>query len=176
MLRWGLVPSWAADLSGAARLINARAESLSQKPAFRDAFKKRRCLIPADGFYEWQRTGRSRQPFYITSPDKIPFAFAGLWEIWKDRRNGESCFSCTIITTEADLPLQMIHSRMPVILNPGFYDAWLDPSERNPEKILEKGRGRDPVFYPVSSRVNSVSHNDPACIVPSGSREIQLKL
>ncbi|HEY0128503.1 MAG TPA: SOS response-associated peptidase, partial [Rubrobacteraceae bacterium] len=115
--RWGLIPSWAKDSSMGARLINARAETVAEKPSFRDAFKRRRCVIPADGFYEWQRVGGKRQPYFFRMRDERPFGFAGLWERWEGA-GGETLYSCTILTTEANEVLRPVHDRMPVILHP----------------------------------------------------------
>src|SRR6476469_2163807 len=133
-LRWGLIPSWAKDSSMAARMINARAETVAEKPAFRTAFRQRRCLIVADGFYEWQRLERKKQPFYYRLQDQQPFAFAGLWEHWQSPE-GDPIDSCTILTTQANELLAQIHDRMPVILPPDRYDLWLDPTMRQPEPL-----------------------------------------
>ena len=125
MFHWGLIPSWAKDPSIGNKMINARAETVSEKPSFRKAFKVRRCLILADGFYEWQKTDNGKQPYYIKMQDDSPFAFAGLWEIWQ---NGEEIRSATIITTEANDLMNEIHHRMPVILPPEDYGMWLVPT------------------------------------------------
>ncbi len=168
-LRWGLVPFWAKDLSGASRLINARAESAHGKPSFRHAFKRRRCLIPADGFYEWQKQEEGRkQPFFITLPSKAPFAFAGLWESWKNPEDeGERYDSCTILTTDAGEAVRHIHNRMPVILKPEDHAFWLDPDNADVEglrKVVLKEAVQDLAGYPVSRRVNSVKNNEPGLI------------
>ncbi|GBC62102.1 SOS response-associated peptidase [Desulfonema ishimotonii] len=166
-LRWGLIPPWAGDMSGTARLINARAETVAQKPVFRSAFKARRCLIPADGYYEWQKGESGRQPFYFTRPSGEPLAFAGLWETWKRRDGAVVCHSCAFLTTEADRSVREIHPRMPVMLLPAVYDMWLHPGN-DPLKelwqILADGCIRDLTYYPVSRRVNSVKNNDEACL------------
>jgi putative SOS response-associated peptidase YedK len=134
MLRWGLVPSWADDPKIGSRLINARADTVATKPSFRSAFKRRRCLIPADAFYEWQATGtKKKQPHCIRMKDKSPFAFAGLWEQWE--RDGQTLESCCIITTEANAVLEPIHDRMPVILPARDYDLWIDPAISEPGKL-----------------------------------------
>ncbi len=163
-LHWGLVPPWAKDVSGASRLINARAETLREKPSFRRAFRERRCLIPADGFYEW----KDRQPWHCTSENGEPFGFAGLWETWKG--NDDSVYhSCTIITTEASESMKKIHDRMPVILKPDVIDEWLDPATTNPERlntILKDGKITEFKMYPVSKFVDSPGNNDPRCIQP----------
>ena len=164
LLRWGLVPFWADDPGIGQRMINARAETAPEKPAFRAAFRKRRCLIPADGFYEWQRTdGGPKQPFHIRRHDGRPFAFAGIWEDWRD---GE-IRSCAILTTEASEDLREIHHRMPVILNRGDYERWLDPEadERDLRTLLQSSAD-DLTFYPVDRRVNKPSNDDPRCIEP----------
>ena len=127
LLRWGLIPAWAKDATMGSRLINARAETVAEKPSFRSAFRHRRCLVIADGFYEWRRQDGKKQPFYFRMKNQQPFAFAGLWEHWQDPK-GEAIDSCTILTTEANELLQQIHERMPVILNPKDYDLWLDPT------------------------------------------------
>ncbi|PSB54255.1 hypothetical protein C7B61_22460, partial [filamentous cyanobacterium CCP1] len=126
-LSWGLVPSWAKDPKIGTKLINARAETLAEKPSFRAAFKRRRCLIVADGFYEWHRTPEGKQPYYFHLQDHQPFAFGGLWEHWENG-NGDVIESCAIITTAANEVLSPIHDRMPVILEPKGYDLWLDPT------------------------------------------------
>jgi putative SOS response-associated peptidase YedK len=162
-LHWGLVPFWAKDRSIGNRLINARSESAAQKPSFRSAFKRRRCLILADGFYEWTGPKGNRQPVYLTLPDEAPFAFAGLWEVWDDRgRAGEAYTSCTILTREASPSMRPIHHRMPVILAPEGYAPWLDPACRDAGQmtaILQNQILTDLVHRPVSSRVNSIRHN-----------------
>lgn len=166
MLRWGLVPSWAKDLSGAARLINARAETLAEKPSFRKAFIQRRCLVLADGFYEWKKQDKHRQPWYFTLPSEDPFAFAGIWETWKNNQ-GTAYNSCAIITTEACESVHEIHHRMPVILRSEAVESWLAPEIRDTEQlktILQEGHVRKMKSYPVSSLVNSVNNNNPACI------------
>lgn len=137
-LKWGLVPSWAKDSDIGNRMINARAETITEKPSFREAFKSRRCIIPASGFYEWQKkaTG-TKQPFYFYLKEKDVFGFAGLWESWVDKTTGDELETCTIITTEANEALQPVHDRMPVILKPENYDQWLDTKEKNTNKLQE---------------------------------------
>jgi putative SOS response-associated peptidase YedK len=135
-LKWGLIPHWAKDSDIGNRMINARAETLTEKPSFREAFKSRRCIIPASGFYEWQKTGTgAKQPFYFYLKDKEVFGFAGLWETWIDKQSGEELETCTIITTEANEVLKPVHERMPVILKPESYDEWLDAKEKDTEKL-----------------------------------------
>ena len=167
MLRWGLVPSWADDPEIGNRMINARAETVAEKPSYRKAFRKSRCLVLADGFYEWQKTESSKQPFHIRMKDESPFAFAGLWESWD---NGEEIRSCTIITTDANDLVGEVHNRMPVILQPEDYEMWLDPEldEREPLTSLLKPFPADAMqAYPVSRRVNKPSNNEPGCIEPA---------
>ena len=175
-MHWGLVPSWAKDLSGASRLINARAETVATKPSFRAAFKNRRCLIPTDGFYEWKGEKGKKQPWFISLPSGQPFAFAGLWEVWKDKQalpDQPDYKSCTIITTAASKSVQDIHHRMPVILQPETYDEWLDPENQDVqqlESILQTKLIREFKRHPVSKLVNRVQNNSPANIEPQDER------
>ncbi len=168
MLRWGLIPSWADDPQIGSRMINARAETVPEKPSFRRAFRSRRCLILADGFYEWRKTGGGKQPHYIRMEDGSPFAFAGLWESWK---NGREIRSCAIITTGANELVGEIHDRMPVILHPEDYDLWLNPDfdEKDPlATLLKPYPANEMEAYPVSRYVNSPSNDDPGCVQPVG--------
>jgi putative SOS response-associated peptidase YedK len=168
LMRWGLIPSWAKDASGAARMINARAETASTKPAFRDAMKLHRCLIPADGFYEWKRDGETKQPFCFEVGDGGLFAFAGLWERWRDP-GGQWVKSCSILTTTPNSVTSAIHDRMPVILEPESYDLWLDPGMQNVAAISELLKPYDAMqmrCFPVSSRVNHVGNEDQECSRP----------
>jgi putative SOS response-associated peptidase YedK len=165
--RWGLIPHWSEDARIAARTINARAETVGQAPAFRDALRKRRCLVPADGFYEWRREGGVRQPYRIVRADDRPFAFAGLWSGWRDPASGEVRRTFTIVTTQANDAIASLHDRMPVILPPDAWDVWLDirgtdlgelhgllvPAETEPIEI-----------YPVPTLVNSVRNNGPELV------------
>jgi putative SOS response-associated peptidase YedK len=165
-LRWGLIPGWAKDPAMGSRLINARAETVAQKPAYRAAFRSRRCLVVADGFYEWQRTDGRKQPYFIRLRDDRPFAFAGLWESWQDP-DGSPIESCAILTTEPNELLEPIHNRMPVILAPKDYQRWLDPAIRQPqslEPLLRAFPGDQMIAYPVSTYVNSPTRDDPKCI------------
>lgn len=166
---WGLVPFWAKDPSIGNRMINARAETVAEKPSFKTAFKKRRCLIIADGFYEWKGPRGQKHPMLITLPDKQPFAFAGLWETW-NKKDPESPYkSCTIITTESSRSIRDIHHRMPVILKPEVYHHWLNPGNNDVaalRNILQKDLLTDLVASPVSKQVNSTRNNDPSCIDP----------
>lgn len=165
MLRWGLIPSWAKDPAIGAKLINARAETVAEKPSFRSAFRHRRCLIIADGFYEWQRQEGKKQPFYFRTSNGQPFAFAGLWEHWQNP-DGEAIDSCTIITTEANEILQPIHDRMPVILNSKDYDLWLDTSQTTSQliQLLQPFPSTEMTSYPVSTKVNKPTNNTPELI------------
>lgn len=165
-LRWGLIPSWAKDATMGARLINARAETVAEKPAFRSAFRHRRCLVVADGFYEWQRQERKKQPFYFRLQNDQLFCFAGLWERWKSP-DGEEIHSCTILTTEANDLLRSIHDRMPVILDPKDYDLWLNPVAQNTEslqQLLRPYQAEAMTSYAVSTKVNNPANNIPECI------------
>jgi putative SOS response-associated peptidase YedK len=130
LVRWGLIPSWATDPSVAARMINARSETANVKPAFRDALKSRRCLIPADGFYEWQRMGKTKQPFCFEAAEGELFAFAGIWDRWRDS-SGHAVETCSILTTTPNAVTPAVHDRMPVILDPDTYDLWLDPGMKD---------------------------------------------
>lgn len=166
MLRWGLIPSWAKDAKIGAKLINARAETVADKPSFRAAFRRRRCLVVADGFYEWQNQGGQKQPFYIRLKEASPFAFAGLWEHWQDAA-GELIESCTILTTAANEMMQPIHPRMPVILNPKDYDLWLDPQVQDVEvlkPLLVPYRAEAITAYRVNLKVNNARYDRPDCI------------
>lgn len=156
-LKWGLIPSWAKDTAMGARLINARSETVTEKPSFREAFKRRRCTIPADGIYEWQRAGKGKQPFFFHMLDDHVFGFAGLWDKWRDEE-GEIIESCTILTTEANEVFRPVHDRMPVILHPETYDEWLGDDPRAVEALKELLRpypASEMVAYPISTRVNS---------------------
>jgi len=167
---WGLVPFWAKDISIGNRMINARSESIAEKPSFRNAFKKRRCLIIADGFYEWKGEKGRKQPMFIKLPDHKPFAFAGLWETWNKNNAQDSIYkSCTIITTQASESIRDIHHRMPVILKPPAYEPWLDPENQDVielGKMLKNEIVTELVSYPVSKQVNSTRKNDSSCIEP----------
>ena len=166
--RWGLIPPWAKDPSIGNRMINARAETVATKPAFRRAFKERRCLLLADGLYEWQRQERRKQPFYIRLRDGRPFAFAGLWEHWEGSE-GMAIQSCTILTTTSNEVVGRIHDRMPVILNPTDYDRWLDPSIQEPavlQTLLRPYPADEMTAYPVSTLVNSPANDNPGCTEP----------
>lgn len=167
-LRWGLVPSWADELSIASRMINARSETIREKPSFRSAFKRRRCLIPADGFYEWQKLDKKRkQPFWIHRPDQKPFVFAGLWE-HRERPGEDPLETCTILTTGANTLVKPMHDRMPVIFGRREFETWLDPESTADELISLLQPCPDDFLEAtaVSDRVNSPKHEDAGCIVP----------
>ena len=171
LLRWGLIPSWAKDPAIGNRLINARAETVAEKPSFRAAFKRRRCLILADGFYEWQRQAnrKMKQPYYFFLEQHQPFAFAGLWEHWTDPNSGGELQTCTILTTDSNELMQPIHNRMPVILAPEHYETWLDPSYYNPgelEGMLGPYNSEKMGCYAVSTIVNKPQNDVPDCIKP----------
>lgn len=173
-LRWGLIPPWAKEAKSEYSTINARAETVAQKPTFRGPFRRRRCLIPADGFYEWATLpgGKEKQPLYITLKDGGLFAFAGLWERWEphEGQEGEPVESCTIVVTDANALLRRVHDRMPVILDPAGYDLWLDPASNDPArltKLLKPFDAERMTMRPVSRRVNSPKNDDPACIEPA---------
>ncbi len=165
-LRWGLIPSWAKDESIGSRMINARAETLTEKPSFKGLLRSKRCLIVADGFYEWKQENGSKAPMYITLKSGEPFAFAGLWDLWKSP-GGEQIRSCTIITTEPNDLLASIHNRMPAILLPGAYADWLDPDIRD-EQVLSHWLAPYPAgemtARPVSRLVNDPRHDSPELI------------
>jgi len=173
LLRWGLIPSWAEDMKGGAKLINARAEGISERPSFREAFQNRRCLVPADGFYEWRTEGKLKQPYLIQRRDRAPFAFAGLWERWIPKTQPpEPAYidSFTIVTTEANALLRLLHVRMPVILAPEDYARWFDRGTSEAElKALLKPAPEDLLAYvPVSPRVNAAAPDDAGLIEPVG--------
>lgn len=156
LLRWGLIPSWAKDASLGAKLINARSETVEEKPAFREAFKHRRCIIPADGFYDWKRVGNRKQPYFFRLRDERLLGFAGIWEKWRDDR--ETIESCTILTTAANEAVSPMHERMPVILRPEDYDLWLDEDVRKRDlvkELLEPYPAPEMIAYPVSTLINS---------------------
>jgi putative SOS response-associated peptidase YedK len=178
LVRWGLIPWWAKDPSGAAGMINARSETAATKPAFRDALKLRRCLIPADGFYEWKKTGKSKQPYCFQVNDGQLFAFAGLWDRWKDP-SGQWIKSCSILTTTPNSVTSAVHDRMPVILDPDSYNLWLDPGlqdVRVVSDILKPYEAQVMRCYPVSSRVNHVANDDEECSRPAEPTETQVGL
>jgi putative SOS response-associated peptidase YedK len=167
LLKWGLVPSWADDPAIGNRMINARAETAAEKPSFRSAFRKRRCLLLADGFYEWGKSGGKKQPYLFRLKEGEPFAFAGLWEHWE--RDGKVIDSCTILTTDPNELVKPLHDRMPVILSPRDFNPWLDPKvEKSAElqALLRLYPTEAMTACPVSLRVNSPKNNDASCIAP----------
>ena len=180
-LRWGLIPSWAKEAAIGDRMINARAESVAEKPAFRDAFRTRRCLIAADGFYEWRNEGGRKQPYRITVTDSDVFAFAGIWERWRDPRTHEAVETCAILTTEAAPALRLIHHRMPVILDPADFAAWLNPTAKaeTVRAVLDQKPARDFATYTVSTRINSAANDDLSLLAPAApeaDRAVQPRL
>ena len=178
LMRWGLIPSWAKDASGAARMINARSETANTKPAFRDAMKSRRCLIPADGFYEWMRMEKTKQPYCFEVNEGELFAFAGLWDRWKDP-NGQWVKSCSILTTTPNAVTSVVHDRMPVILSSDDYDLWLDPGMTNvaaASELLKPFDVRQMRCFPVSGRINHVANDDEECSAPVELAQIQDRL
>ena len=177
VMSWGLVPSWSKDRSGAARMINARAESVADKPAFKRAFATRRCLIPADGWYEWRRDPAAsakapKQPFFMTPVDGHELAFAGLYEFWSEpveagQPQPPTLTTCTIITVASSGELETVHDRMPLLLPPGTWARWLDPDVKNPSDLIatwDEAVGEHLELRPVSSLVNSVQHDGPELI------------
>ena len=170
MLRWGLIPSWSKDMAGASRLINARGETVAQKPSFRNAYQERRCLIPVDGFYEWRKEGYIKQPFRIGFQGGKPFVFAGLWETWTAPDGadnaGETIETYTIVTTDANTKIAPIHHRMPVIVDPADFDRWLTGTPAEAANVIRAFPADDMAFYRVSTRVNNVRNDDAECIVP----------
>jgi putative SOS response-associated peptidase YedK len=170
LLFWGLVPSWAKDKSIGARMINARGETLREKPAFRNAFKRRRCLVLADGYYEWQAHAQGKQPYLIRMRSGAPFAMAGLWETWREGESNEALDSCAVVTTSPSASLAHIHDRMPVILPPEKYDFWLDRRNEDVEalsRLLVAYPADSMDAFPVSKRVNNARNDDPGLILPS---------
>ncbi len=165
LLRWGLIPSWAKDHSIGAQMINARSETAALKPAFRDALASRRCLVLADGFYEWKRAAGTRQPYCFEVREGELFAFAGVWDRWKDP-NGQWIRTFSILTTTANTVTSSVHDRMPVILERDNYDFWLDPGMKKVDavcELLKPHNAQSMRFYPVSTRVNHVVNDDPEC-------------
>ena len=172
LLSWGLVPPWAKEPDVGARMINARAETAATNPAFRAAFRRRRCLVPADGFYEWQQVDRRhKQPFYIRMRDGSPFAFAGLWEHWEGPQ-GDALETCTILTTDPSELVRPVHDRMPVILDPRDWDLWLDPGVQDPARLqplLHPYPAEKMTAFPVGQAVNNPANDREECIAPLAS-------
>lgn len=165
MLQWGFVPAWARDPVSMRQPINARGETVESKPMFRDAFRRRRCLIPADGFYEWKKVAGGKQPWRIERADGAPFAFAGLWDRWQSR-DGKAIESCLIITTDANETMRPIHDRMPVILDIGRFGPWLEASPVEASDLIEPWHG-ELAAYPVSRRLNDPQNDDAGLIEPA---------
>ncbi|WP_432744515.1 SOS response-associated peptidase [Methylobacter sp. G7] len=163
-LHWGLIPSWSKDQAISSHLINARAETLTEKPSFKNAYQHRRCLIPATGFFEWQATDAGKIPYHIHQPDHALFAMAGIWEHWE--HDQETVYSCTIITTVANDKITPIHQRMPVIIAPGDYHRWLTKKTAAVEMadFLAADAYRSMLVTPISARVNNPLHNDESCL------------
>jgi putative SOS response-associated peptidase YedK len=165
MLKWGFVPSWSKD--GKIAPINAMSETVTEKPMFRGALKKRRCLIAADGFYEWQKTGKHKQPLHFHLRTRGPFGFAGIWETWRGPAEGEVLESVAILTTEANELVKPAHNRMPVILKPEYFRQWLDPAEQDPAELtplLRPYSAEEMEATPVSDYVNNARHEGPECL------------
>jgi putative SOS response-associated peptidase YedK len=175
--RWGLVPYWAKYPKLGARLVNARAETAAEKPAYRDAFRRRRCLVPADGFFEWAGSGRSpRQPWYISRPDAACFAIAGLHERWR-RPEGDWLETCVLLTTDASPQLAAVHDRMPLILSPGEWPLWLDPALDEPATLaglLQTPAATSFALRKVGPHVNRPEHDEPRCIAAAESEQPEL--
>lgn len=165
---WGLIPSWARDRKVGARMINARSETASTTPSFRESLQKRRCLVPADGFYEWKRSGKTKQPYCFELDNREIFAFAGLWDSWRDV-DGRTLETCTILTTSPNDLLADVHDRMPVILDPEDYGLWLDAEMQDENRALQVLKPFEPKLmrrHPVSTRVNQVANDGPECSAP----------
>lgn len=167
---WGLVPPWARDPSIGNRMINARAETLREKPAFRNAYRYRRCIIPVSGFYEWKQVGRAKQPYFVRPADDLPIGLAGLWEVWHSP-DGGALETCTIITTDANAVIQPLHDRMAVVLPPEAYVQWLNPDTPLDalDALLQPAPDALLIAYPVSPRVNSPANDDPSLVAPLAS-------
>ncbi len=163
-LYWGLIPSWAKERKISSRLINARAETLTEKPSFKNAYRHRRCLIPATGFFEWRITQAGKQPYHIHQPDHALFAFAGVWEHWENSQ--ETVYSCTVITTAANAKIAPVHDRMPVIIAADDYDLWLNKKATDVEitDFLAADAYQSMQINPISTRVNNPLHNDEDCL------------
>ncbi|ABA88238.1 protein of unknown function DUF159 [Syntrophotalea carbinolica DSM 2380] len=169
-LHWGLIPFWANDRKISYRTLNARSETAHKSPAFRAAFRGRRCLIPASGFYEWDKKHGTKQPYFIYRTDEEPMTFAGLWEHWEDKEGKEIIESCTILTTEASEPVSSLHDRMPVILEPEDFDLWLNPEEHNITKLRNLMQPAAPgilSMHPVSKYINKAWNEGEKCIAPT---------
>ncbi len=168
LVQWGLVPHWAKEPAIGGKMINARAETAAEKPAYRDAFKRRRCLIPADGFYEWKKLGKGKEPWFLRMRDRRPFAFAGLWSSWKRPEGGEPLESCAILTTAPNELVATLHDRMPVILSPAHQERWLDAAANVSTftELFSPYPAEQMEAYPVSRGVNSPAHDAPDNLEP----------
>jgi len=178
LMKWGLIPHWSKDGSGAAGMINARSETAATQPAFRESLRSRRCLIPADGFYEWTREGKTKRPFCFEINHGQLFAFAGLWDRWKDP-SGHWITTCSILTTAPNAVTAIVHDRMPVVLAPEIYDLWLDPGMTKVEAVSDLLKPYDARLmrcYPVSARVNRVVNDDEECSAQVELAQIQSRL
>lgn len=170
VMRWGLVPSWAKSASVGSKMINARSESASGKPAFRSSMASRRCIVPADGWFEWRRDGNQKQPFFMTRPDGASLAMAGLWTVWRDKTTEDEApplVTCAVLTTDAVGPLTGVHDRMPLLLPPDAWQAWLDPDSKDPSSVLHPPPAEliDALeLRPVSTQVNNVRKNGPSLV------------
>lgn len=171
MMRWGLIPSWSKDPTIGSKMINARGETIHEKPSFRTALRKRRCLVIADGFYEWQAQPGGKQPMFITLSDRQPFGMAGLYEFWTEPESGETVTTCTIVTTAANEMMSELHNRMPVILPRESYAVWLNPDYTDPVQVMPlvlPYPADQMAYYPVSRLVNNVSNDGPSLIERAG--------
>ena len=173
-LRWGLVPFWADDRGIGSRLTNARSETAATKPAFRSSFRSRRCLILADGFYEWQACDGGKQPYSIRLKSGKPFGMGGLWDRWE--KAGEPIESCAILTCDANEAMQVIHDRMPVVIPPESFDLWLDPTTKDVSRLLRPFHPDEMTAYPVSTLVNNVRNDSSKCVEPLQAVEKQSQL
>ena len=174
VVRWGLVPSWAKDAKGGARFINARRETVAEKPAFRAAYQRRRCLVPADGYFEWQQQGGHKQPYFLAARDRSPLAMAGLYEVWKGP-DEQLLWTCTVITTEAADELGHIHDRTPLLVPPEAWDRWLDAEVEDPgQDLLVPGTPGVLDAWPVPPAVGNVRNNGPELVEPWTPEEQQL--
>jgi putative SOS response-associated peptidase YedK len=171
-LRWGLVPGWASDPKIGNKLALARAETVTTASAFREAVRRRRCLVVVDGFYEWKRDGKASWPYFAHAPGRRPFTLAGVWDRWVSR-DGEVIESCAVLTRPALGPLAAVHDRMPLVIEPELRERWLDPQRHDVEPLLEEAMARSPslVVHPVSLHVNDPQHDDPACFVEAAPRQ-----
>ena len=178
LMKWGLIPFWAKDASIGSKMINARSETIQEKPAFKNAFRKRRCIVPVDGFYEWKASGKKKVPYRVSMRDQGTFGFAGLWESWRSPEDGKTIETYTVITTQANSFMKDIHDRMPVILDQSQYSHWLDPEKQDLKQDLEDLQTLLQPFsptrmqaHPVSKLVNSPSNDVAECILPITEEE-----